>query len=727
MPRRAPSARPASGALACLLAALVVVGCRSDDRSTAATPAERDVVVDLRAVFAESVHQPPTLRIDPADAARLVHGWSAPESRADGAAVVQLLEPIGAIEFAAGATPVDQTVTVRASALAAPTVVEVNGRRLGRLTLRRTPSGEAVATTLRMPASLQRPGRNTLTIRTGRGRGRGAPWLLLHGVELAAAARPPTTARIDAASGALVLDPGARVELLARAPAAARLRLAADGDAALAVSVATDGGGERTLVTRAAPRVDVDPGVAPGEPFALRLAVPPDAAPVTLTTAEVTGRAPAPPASARVAARPSVLVYVADTLRADRLGAYGYTAPTSPHLDALARDGITFARAIGASSWTRPSTATLLTGLPPSEHGAITLRDPIRADAPRLARVFHDAGYATAGFVTNVNVADRFGFGAGFDRYEHLPEDTARPGVHVPAADLHAAALGWLDGLGDAPFFLYLHATDTHAPYAPAPELAARFVPPGLSPAFGPDTAMQQIADDVARVTPDDVRALSGRYDAEIAGLDAAFGALVVALETRGLWDDLVVVFVADHGEEFLEHGGFEHGRTVHREVVDVPLLLRLPDDAGAGQRATDLARHVDVAPTVLALAGLAPASPLPGRVVVGPDGTLAPAPAVDAVTETYLGRHRLQALVTAREKVVVDGRNAAVTVYDTVADPGETVDRAGERPVLAAYARQQLARSRDAVAWSGAARAGGGAIDRETAERLRALGYLHD
>jgi choline-sulfatase len=722
MPRRAPSARPSSGALACLLAALAVAACRS----TAAPPVERDVVIDLRAVFAESVHQPPTLRIEPADAARLVHGWSAPESRADGAVVVQLLEPIGAIEFAAGATPVDQTVTVQASALAAPTVVEVNGRRLGRLTLRRNPSAEPVATTLRMPAALQRPGRNTLTIRTGRGRGRGTPWLLLHGVEFFAATRPATTTRIDAVSGSLVLDPGARVELLARAPAAARLRLVADGDASLAVSVATDGGGERTLVTRAVSPVDVDPGVAADEPFALRLAVPADAGPVRLTTLEIAGRAPSPPAPTRARARPNVLVYLADTLRADRLGIYGHGAPTSPHLDALGRDGITFARAIAASSWTRPSTATLLTGLPPSEHGAITLRDPIRADAPRLARAFHDAGYATAGFVTNVNVADQFGFGSGFDRYEYLPEDVARPGVHVPAADLHAAALAWLDGRGGRPFFLYLHATDTHAPYAPSPALAARFVPPGLSPSFGPDTPMQTIEADVARVGADDVRDLSGRYDAEIAGLDDAFGALVAALRKRGLWDDLVVVFVADHGEEFLEHGGFEHGRTVHREVVDVPLLLRLPRGTGAGQRATDLARHVDVAPTVLALAGLAPASSLPGRVLVGPDGTLVPAPAVDAVTETYLGRHRLQALVTAREKVVVDGRDGTVTVYDTVTDPGETVDRTAERPVLAAYARQQLATSRDAVAWAGAARSGG-TLDRGTAERLRALGYLHD
>src|SRR5262249_48089830 len=125
-------------------------------------------------------------------------------------------------------------------------------------------------------------------------------------------------------------------------------------------------------------------------------------------------------------------------------------------------------------------------GLPPSDHGALTLRDPIRAGIPRIAEAFRAAGYATGAFVTNVNVADRLGFGDGFDDYEYLPEDVGRRGVHVPAAELHAAALAWLDRHEDGPFFLYLHATDTHAPYTPAPEFAARLV----SPAHGPDVVL---------------------------------------------------------------------------------------------------------------------------------------------------------------------------------------------------------------------------------------------
>src|SRR5262249_25003349 len=157
---------------------------------------------------------------------------------------------------------------------------------------------------------------------------------------------------------------------------------------------------------------------------------------------------------------------------------YGYGRATSPHLDALSDAGITFERVVAASSWTRPSTATLLTGLPPPDDGALTLRDPIRAGIPRIAEAFRAARYSTGAFVTNVNVPDRLGLGEAFDEYRYLPEDVDRRGVHVPATQLHAAALEWLDRHDRGRFFLYLHATDTHAPYTPAPEFAARLVSP---------------------------------------------------------------------------------------------------------------------------------------------------------------------------------------------------------------------------------------------------------
>jgi arylsulfatase A-like enzyme len=709
-----------------LLVLFVAVACGRDDRDVGPAGAMRDVVWDLLSSFAASVHQPPTQRIDVADPAHLLHGWSAAETRPDGTAGVHLLEPIGAITFAAGATPVDRTITVRASSTRAPTVVEVNGQRIGRLSLRRVAPDVVLTTTLHMPAAVQRPGPNTLTLRTAqRRRHRG---LVLHGVELSGVPID-ALATYDDAAGVLVLQPGADIELFARAPADARLHLdASGGDARLAVSVTPDGGVEGP--------VSLTPsGAALGVPadgvFRLRLAVPADGAAVRVARLDVAGRAAAAPRPEVAGERANVLLYVADTLRADRLGAYGYGAGTSPHLDALARDGVLFTRAVAASSWTRPSTATLVTGLSPSDHGALGLHDPIRPGAPRLAAAFRAAGHRTAGFVTNVNVADRFGFGEGFDHYAYLPEDPDRRGVHTPAAELHAAALAWLDEQPDAPFFLYLHATDTHAPYAPKPELAARFVPPGLAPAFGPDVALAQIVaqigDDPERVTPDDVRDLSGRYDAEIAGLDADFGRLVEALRARGLWDRLLVVFVADHGEEFREHGGFEHGRTLHREVTDVPLVIRLPRGAGGGRRVTDLARHLDVAPTVLAAAGLAAPESLPGRVLVGPDGQPASAPASEATAETHLSRRRLQALVTADAKVIVDGRDGRVQVFDLAADPGEATDRAAERPVLAGYARQVFAATRDPAAWAGAQRAAPAPLDAATAARLRALGYLHE
>ncbi|HEV7735694.1 MAG TPA: sulfatase, partial [Candidatus Binatia bacterium] len=522
----------------------------------------------------------------------------------------------------------------------------------------------------------------------------------------------------------LVLRPGARIDLFARAPAGARLHLAPGPDA-LVLTIAHDGVAERDLPIQDA---DIDLGIDADTPFRLRLAVPPGSGTVRLASLDLAGRAPRAVAPAPVRRRTSVLLYVADTLRADALGTYGYDRPTSPHIDALSRRGITFETTVAASSWTRPSTATLLTGLPPPEHGALTLRDPIRPGVARVAEAFRGAGFATGGFVTNVNVADQFGFGDGFDVYQYLPEDVARRGVHAPADDLHAAALAWLDQQHDGPVFLYLHATDTHAPYEPAPETAARFVPPGLTPTFGPDVSLRDIAAAIDRVTPDDVRTLRGRYDAEVADLDGAVGRLITALRKRGVWDDLVVIFVADHGEEFFEHGGLEHGATLYREVLHVPLIVRLPHDAGAGGRVTALSRHVDVAPTMLALAGVVPPTSLPGRILVDADGTPTSAPPLEAIAETYLGRHRLQALVTEREKVVIDGRDGSLRVYDLGANPGETTDRSIDHPILAGYARQTLDATKHTFAWAGGGVPGRApALDPATAERLEALGYLNE
>ena len=175
--------------------------------------------------------------------------------------------------------------------------------------------------------------------------------------------------------------------------------------------------------------------------------------------------------------RPNVLVYVIDTLRADRLGAYGYPLNTSPHLDSLARDGLLFTTtSIAQSSWTRTSVASIFTGLYPRSHGVNGRTDELSPDALTMAALLSASGYETADLVTNGNVSATFGFDLGFESYVHLREQRTEE-VHVLSDALNEQAFAWLDSRDVArPFFLYLHATDPHAPYTPRNPFRARYV-----------------------------------------------------------------------------------------------------------------------------------------------------------------------------------------------------------------------------------------------------------
>ncbi|TML07592.1 MAG: hypothetical protein E6G38_08735, partial [Actinobacteria bacterium] len=216
---------------------------------------------------------------------------------------------------------------------------------------------------------------------------------------------------------------------------------------------------------------------------------------------------------------------------------------------------------------------------------------------------------------------------------------------------------------------------------------------------------------------------LSAQYDGEVALLDESFGELLDHLRARGLDRSTLVVFVADHGEEFHEHGGFDHGRTLYQELVRVPLLVRLPAGAGGGRRLRGLARQIDVLPTVLAVLGVERPAYLPGRVLV--DGGL---PADETMMETQLGRPALTGVVAGRWKAVWGGTTRPggerIELYDLGADPGERQNLAEGRPVVVGYARQTAARLRLGRASQEPA-AETTVVDPDTERRLRALGYV--
>ncbi|MCB9916324.1 MAG: sulfatase [Planctomycetes bacterium] len=442
---------------------------------------------------------------------------------------------------------------------------------------------------------------------------------------------------------------------------------------------------------------------------------------------------------APAAGPPNVLLVVLDTTRAADLGCYGGARGLTPRLDALAAEGLRFAHASAHAPWTLPSTASLFTSRLPEEHGAGGALDlgPLRrggqpsvdfhALAPEvdtLAEAFAAAGWRTAA-VVNVDFLDRpFGLTQGF---EHV--DAAWSASNDEVRDARGttdAALAWLDGArGAAPFFLLVHYFDPHAVYAPPAEYRRRFAAPqdrgpqGL--VFGTREQMLLLRAGRLELDPALVARAKGLYDGELAYLDAQVGRLLDGLAARGLERDTLVVVTADHGEEFREHGGFEHGHTLYEELLHVPLLVRFPGRVPAGAVRSDRVGLIDVAPTVCALAGVAAPAGFRGHDLLARD--FAPRPLLahgnfwgPALSSWTSGRWKLVLVPEA------DGAERA-ELYDLEADPGEARDLAATEPARAAELRAELDAARALLR----ARARGEAVELSPDERrrLEALGYL--
>ncbi len=297
--------------------------------------------------------------------------------------------------------------------------------------------------------------------------------------------------------------------------------------------------------------------------------------------------------------RPNVIVYVVDCLRADHVGAYGYERATTPEIDRLAEDAVLLEDLNACASWTKPSTACLFTSMLPTFHQARTVDDALPRARTTLAEVFRREGYTTAAWVANPVIDPRvFFFNQGFDRWVDLrsfEERSRRSHLHdmdPDAADITKAVLPWLEAHRRDLFFLYLHSLDLHYPYKARPPFDARLVSEGTT---GLDRDREL-------------------YDAELAYNDGEIGKLVARLKELDLYDDTLLFVTADHGEEFGEHGASRHGKTLYQQVLHIPGVLKLPGSRLRGRRSKALASNIDVAPTLLELAGLEAPAEFQGR-----------------------------------------------------------------------------------------------------------------
>lgn len=473
--------------------------------------------------------------------------------------------------------------------------------------------------------------------------------------------------------------------------------------------------------------------------------------------ADLEARPNPPPAPPRV-----VLVYVMDALRADHVGHLGGPEEVSPTWDRLAGEGVTFRNHRCVAPSTLPSTRALFSG------HAFRLAEeyPLIDGMPLLAERFQDAGYRTGLFSGNAYVSPAYGLDRGFDHVAgevlYGPDSPGETGgVNVNAARVQKAALAWLDslelesgGAGDR-VFLYLHTIHPHNPYAPPPELAARFTAGIPSTIDGRTYTLSAVRDGEREVAETDIERLRGLYAAAFAYNDRELAKLVAELERRFDPGEALVILTSDHGEELFEHDGVLHGYTFYEEMLRIPLTFWWPGRIPPGSF-DDPTDTLDLHATLLDLLGLDEGDD-PGREgedrspagrtlwprIVGSDTELPPrlhfaaAPAVRGglVSATLAeGDAPVTKLVFAARTVLHwgmgQGRGRSRDpeyFFDLAADPGERLNRVGEGGLGERWLRSRLrawVRAGEALAeTAGPAREP--ELDAETRERLRSLGYL--
>jgi arylsulfatase A-like enzyme len=365
---------------------------------------------------------------------------------------------------------------------------------------------------------------------------------------------------------------------------------------------------------------------------------------------------------------PLAIVYLVDTLRADHTSPYGYARDTTPELSRFAKQAVVFETAVAQAPWTKPSVASILTSKLPGDHRAVQLRDPLDLGQVTIAEMLQAKGYATGAAIANsVIYAAGANFEQGFDAFIGLHDAEGRASKEVPAGPVVDAALKFLDSRRGVPTFLYVHTMDPHVPYAPPPPFDRKWEPHPAPdhPGVDPRTDYKE---------PLDRERLIAQYDGDIAYGDQEFGRFVRELKARGRYDSALFVFMADHGEEFQDHGHWLHGRSVFDELIRIPLVVKFPGGRDAGKRIQQQVQSVDVLPTVLEELGLPVLTPpaiagRPLRAVVA--GGAPEPPAVSEVSSRGFVAHGMR---TSKDKYIQRFSPEEGELYfDLVKDPRET------------------------------------------------------
>ena len=388
-----------------------------------------------------------------------------------------------------------------------------------------------------------------------------------------------------------------------------------------------------------------------------------------------------------------IILITVDTLRADRLESYGYAGTPNPAVNALAEDGVRFEQVIAQSPLTLPSHCSILTGSFPYHTG---VRDQagfsLKPEHLTLAERLRAQGFKTAAFIGSSVLNAGTGLDQGFDLYWDLP---AQGPPERRGGEVMSRALEWISSQRDSEFFAWIHLFDPHSPYAAPEPFGGRY-----------------------RDRP---------YDGEVAYVDSLMGDLVRHLKQRRLYDRTLLVFTSDHGESLGEHGESSHGMFLYDATVRIPLIIKAAASAWKGRVIREQVRGVDIAPTILQLAGLRVDDQIQGRGLLSLIRGRWNQPELAAYSETYYPYYHFQwsplFSMRARGFKYIDAPKPEL--YDLAKDAGERRNIIGDRPSMAAYLQETLEGDYQKFSAGRDEPPEPEQMDRATMERLKSLGYL--
>lgn len=423
------------------------------------------------------------------------------------------------------------------------------------------------------------------------------------------------------------------------------------------------------------------------------------------------------------AERANLIIILIDAARPDHFGSFGYARDATPCADRLFADSVVFEQAYAQVPNTKASVSSLFTSQFPDTHGVIGMHVAVPSDVPTLAELLKKRGFHTAAFSANPFLSSEFGFARGFDEFHEVFREVGltpnRLGC-VPADLMLDKAVPWFREHAKERFFAYLHFLEPHKPYAPPPEFARRY----------------KAASEVERVT--------ALYDGNLAYVDDAVGRLLTEIEEMGLFENSVLVFMADHGEALGEHGHFGHVECVYQPTIQIPLSFRFPGPCGppAGRR-SEIISITDLMPTFLDLFGMAIPDTVQGSSRLAAIGgeeqpedryTVSRSRGTDTTGGLRNPREVIYAVTAPRYTLILGDLGNRIELYDRQADPAQEHNIAEERADLVAELQGRFEtwaatqRGRPVVLPGGkvfVSRAPRVEMSEDTRRQLEALGYV--